>query len=91
MPSVASLPDDQVLGMHDALNQAGVEPDVAVSWALRALDKDQFWALPVAGDPFAEHVGCRTRRTARGECGVTRHRLARRGRAFDAAFDDACR
>ena len=54
MPSVASLPDDQVLGMHDALNQAGVEPDVAVSWVLRALDKDQFWALPVAGDPFAE-------------------------------------
>jgi len=32
---------------------AGVEPDVAVSWALRALDKDQFLALPVAGDPFA--------------------------------------
>jgi NAD(P)-dependent dehydrogenase (short-subunit alcohol dehydrogenase family) len=54
MPSAASLPDEQVLGMHDALNQAGVEPDVAVSWALRALDKDQFWALPVSGDPFAD-------------------------------------
>lgn len=53
LPTAASLSDEQVLGMHDALNQAGVEPDVAVSWALRALDKDEFWALPVSGDPFA--------------------------------------
>jgi NAD(P)-dependent dehydrogenase (short-subunit alcohol dehydrogenase family) len=52
-PSAASLPDEQVLGMHDALNQAGVEPDTAVSWALRALDKGRFWALPALGDPFA--------------------------------------
>jgi NAD(P)-dependent dehydrogenase (short-subunit alcohol dehydrogenase family) len=53
LPSTASFSEEQVLGMHDALNQAGVEPDVAVSWALRALDKGEFWALPVAGDPFA--------------------------------------
>lgn len=53
LPSASSLSDEQVLGMHDALNQAGVEPEVAVSWALGALDKDQFWALPVSGDPFA--------------------------------------
>jgi NAD(P)-dependent dehydrogenase (short-subunit alcohol dehydrogenase family) len=54
LPSAASLSDEQVLGMHDALNQAGVDPEVAVSWALGALDKGQFWALPVPGDPFAE-------------------------------------
>jgi len=53
LPSAGSLSDEQVLGMHGALNQAGVEPDEAVSWALRALDKGQFWALPVSGDPFA--------------------------------------
>ena len=32
-------PTSWCAGMHDALNQAGVEPDVAVSWALRALDR----------------------------------------------------
>ncbi|HET6733515.1 SDR family NAD(P)-dependent oxidoreductase [Mycobacterium sp.] len=56
--SVALLPRgtsilDHVQGMHDALNQGGVEPDEAVAWALRALDENRFWALPVAGDPFA--------------------------------------
>lgn len=52
-PGDAAVSDDLVGGMHDALNQAGVEPDVAVSWALRALDEGTFWALPAAGDPFA--------------------------------------
>jgi NAD(P)-dependent dehydrogenase (short-subunit alcohol dehydrogenase family) len=54
LPSAASFSDEQVTGMHDALNQAGVEPEVAVSWALRALDTGQFWALPASGDPFAD-------------------------------------
>lgn len=53
LPSATSMPDDLVQGGHDALNQAGVDPDVAVSWALRALQEDRFWALPGAGDPFA--------------------------------------
>ncbi|WP_319448176.1 MULTISPECIES: SDR family NAD(P)-dependent oxidoreductase [unclassified Mycobacterium] len=53
LPADASISDELVGGMHDALNQAGVEPDVAVSWALRALEDGTFWALPAAGDPFA--------------------------------------
>jgi NAD(P)-dependent dehydrogenase (short-subunit alcohol dehydrogenase family) len=52
LPSAASLSDEQVRGMHDALNEAGVEPEVAVSWALTALGNDEFWALPVSRDPF---------------------------------------
>jgi NAD(P)-dependent dehydrogenase (short-subunit alcohol dehydrogenase family) len=53
LPSIASTSDDSVQGMHDALNQAGVDPGVAVSWALRALQEGHFWALPDAGDPFS--------------------------------------
>jgi len=51
-PSGAPMSDDLVRGGHDALNQAGVDPEVAVSWALRALQEGRFWALPVSGDPF---------------------------------------
>ncbi len=47
-----SISDDLVGGMHDVLNQSGVEPDVAVAWALHALEERTFWALPAAGDPF---------------------------------------
>ena len=53
LPSGTAMADDLVRGSHDALNQAGVDPDVAVSWALRALHEGRFWALPAAGDPFA--------------------------------------
>lgn len=53
LPADPSMSEDLVVGMHDALNQAGVEPDVAVAWALNALEENRFWALPVAGDPFA--------------------------------------
>ena len=52
IPSGASMSDESVQGMHDALNQAGVDPSEAVSWALRALQEGRFWALPDAGDPF---------------------------------------
>ena len=52
VPSGSEMSDDLVKGGHDALNQIGVEPAVAVSWALRALDDGTFWALPPAGDPF---------------------------------------
>lgn len=52
LPAGASMSDEMVSGGHDALNQAGVDPDVAVSWALRALQDGRFWALPDAGDPF---------------------------------------
>ena len=48
-----AMPGDLVTGSHDALNQAGVEPDVAAGWALRALQEKRFWALPEAGDPFS--------------------------------------
>jgi NAD(P)-dependent dehydrogenase (short-subunit alcohol dehydrogenase family) len=53
LPNIASISDDSVQDMHDALNQAGVDPGVAVSWALRALQEGHFWALPGAGDPFS--------------------------------------
>ena len=53
LPSGSAMSDDLVKGGHDALNQIGVDPEVAVSWALRALDDGTFWALPAAGDPFA--------------------------------------
>jgi hypothetical protein len=42
-----------VAGSHAALNDAGVEPGEAVSWALQAVEHDRFWALPPAGDVFA--------------------------------------
>jgi hypothetical protein len=41
-----------VEGGHELLNQSGVEPAEAVSWAMRALDENRFWALPPQGDPF---------------------------------------
>lgn len=54
LPADPSMSEDLVNGMHDALNQGGVEPDIAVGWALRALEGNHFWALPSDGDPFAE-------------------------------------
>jgi short-subunit dehydrogenase len=51
-PRDGSMSEDLVNGSHDALNQAGVEPDVAVAWALNALEDNRFWALPPSGDPF---------------------------------------
>ena len=53
LPGGASMSDDLVQVSHDFLNQTGVDPDVAVSWALRALEEGRFWALPGADDPFA--------------------------------------
>lgn len=52
LPEGPAMPADLVTGMHDALNQAGVEPNVAVGWALNALDENRFWALPGPDDPF---------------------------------------
>jgi NAD(P)-dependent dehydrogenase (short-subunit alcohol dehydrogenase family) len=52
LPAGAAMPSDLVQGSHDALNQAGVDPDTAVSWALNAVQDGQFWALPDATDPF---------------------------------------
>jgi NAD(P)-dependent dehydrogenase (short-subunit alcohol dehydrogenase family) len=52
LPRDGSMPDDLVSGSHAALNQAGVAPEVAVSWALEALADNRFWALPPEGDPF---------------------------------------
>jgi NAD(P)-dependent dehydrogenase (short-subunit alcohol dehydrogenase family) len=54
LPRGASMSEDLVSGSHDALNQAGVEPDVAVAWALEALADNRFWALPPSGDLFRE-------------------------------------
>jgi NAD(P)-dependent dehydrogenase (short-subunit alcohol dehydrogenase family) len=51
-PVGAGIPDELVSGSHDALNSAGVEPSEAVSWALTALEYNNFWALPPAGDVF---------------------------------------
>lgn len=53
LPGGASMSADLVQVSHDFLNQTGVDPDEAVSWALRALEEGRFWALPGADDPFA--------------------------------------
>jgi NAD(P)-dependent dehydrogenase (short-subunit alcohol dehydrogenase family) len=52
-PAGAGIPEELVAGSHEALNSAGVEPDEAVSWALKALEHNLFWALPPAADAFA--------------------------------------
>lgn len=53
LPADVPPSDELVEGGHDFLNQTGVAPDVAVSWALRALEQGHFWALPGSDDPFA--------------------------------------
>ena len=54
LPNGTAMSVELVEGSHDFLNQTGVEPDVAVSWALRALEDGTFWALPSTEDPFAQ-------------------------------------
>src|SRR5271168_1572373 len=54
LPGGTAMSVELVEGSHDFLNQTGVEPDVAVSWALRALEDGTFWALPPTEDPFAQ-------------------------------------
>jgi NAD(P)-dependent dehydrogenase (short-subunit alcohol dehydrogenase family) len=51
-PKSGAMPVELIEGGHQLLNQSGVEPAEAVSWALRALDMNRFWALPPQGDPF---------------------------------------
>jgi hypothetical protein len=48
LPRDGSTSVDIVNGGHDALNQRGVQPDVAVAWALKTLEDNCFWALPPA-------------------------------------------
>ncbi|GAC1401241.1 MAG: hypothetical protein NVSMB60_15950 [Mycobacterium sp.] len=52
LPTDVPPSDELVEGGHDFLNQTGVHPDVAVSWAMSALERRAFWALPNADDPF---------------------------------------
>lgn len=52
LPRSANMPEALVQGGHDALNQAGVDPEVATAWAFNALQEQRFWALPDANDPF---------------------------------------
>jgi NAD(P)-dependent dehydrogenase (short-subunit alcohol dehydrogenase family) len=52
VPLSGAIPAELVEGGHELLNQSGVEPAEAVSWAMRALDENRFWALPPQGDPF---------------------------------------
>jgi NAD(P)-dependent dehydrogenase (short-subunit alcohol dehydrogenase family) len=54
LPPDGSMSEDLVNVSHDALDQSGVEPGVAVAWALKALEDNSFWAHPPAGDPFRE-------------------------------------
>ena len=54
LPPDGSMSQDLVSGSHDALNQAGVEPEVAAAWALKALKDKRFLALPPNGGPFTE-------------------------------------
>jgi NAD(P)-dependent dehydrogenase (short-subunit alcohol dehydrogenase family) len=54
LPCDASMFGPLTSSSHDALNQAGVEPDVAAGWALQALADNRFWALPPSGDPFTD-------------------------------------
>lgn len=48
-----ALAADVVEAGHEALNQIGVAPAEAVSWALKALDEGRFWALPPREDVFS--------------------------------------
>jgi NAD(P)-dependent dehydrogenase (short-subunit alcohol dehydrogenase family) len=52
LPVSGAMPPELIEGGHELLNQSGVEPAEAVSWAMRALDQNRFWALPPKGDPF---------------------------------------
>ncbi|MBB3748177.1 NAD(P)-dependent dehydrogenase (short-subunit alcohol dehydrogenase family) [Mycolicibacterium sp. BK634] len=52
LPSEAAMSAELVDGSHDALNQIGVEPEVAVGWAFDALQQGRFWAMPPEDDPF---------------------------------------
>jgi NAD(P)-dependent dehydrogenase (short-subunit alcohol dehydrogenase family) len=52
LPISGAMPAELIAGGHELLNQSGVEPAEAVSWAIRALDQNRFWALPPKGDPF---------------------------------------
>jgi NAD(P)-dependent dehydrogenase (short-subunit alcohol dehydrogenase family) len=52
LPVSGAMPVELIEGGHELLNRSGVEPAEAVSWAMRALDQNCFWALPPKGDPF---------------------------------------
>jgi NAD(P)-dependent dehydrogenase (short-subunit alcohol dehydrogenase family) len=52
LPTTGAMPTELIEGGHALLNQSGVEPGEAVSWVMRALDQNRFWALPPQGDPF---------------------------------------
>jgi NAD(P)-dependent dehydrogenase (short-subunit alcohol dehydrogenase family) len=52
LPTTGAMPMELIEGGHALLNQSGVEPGEAVSWVMRALDQNRFWALPPQGDPF---------------------------------------
>ena len=52
LPKTGAMPTELIEGGHALLNQSGVEPVEAVSWVMRALDQNRFWALPPQGDPF---------------------------------------
>jgi NAD(P)-dependent dehydrogenase (short-subunit alcohol dehydrogenase family) len=52
LPTTSAMPTELIEGGHALLNQSGVEPAEAVSWAMRALDQNRFWAMPPQGDPF---------------------------------------
>ncbi len=52
LPTTVAMPTELIEGGHALLNESGVEPGEAVSWVMRALDQNRFWALPPQGDPF---------------------------------------
>jgi NAD(P)-dependent dehydrogenase (short-subunit alcohol dehydrogenase family) len=52
LPTTVAMPTELIEGGHALLNQSGVEPGEAVSWVMRALEQNRFWALPPQGDPF---------------------------------------
>lgn len=56
LPEGSGMTKDLVEGAHAALSHAGVEPAVAASWALQALDDKRFWALPPADDTFSAQL-----------------------------------
>lgn len=52
LPTADTIPQDVVEGTHQALNELGVSPGEAASWALRALQQKRFWAFPPENDLF---------------------------------------